>query len=791
MPSTINTTHQTLTADLLRLVDLSFTAEDFLSAFVASHRELTQLLIDYGETHYEELQTASDPHDPELITAYVVTYQWSERAKAFSLLWRDILFQYQKAILFDQAGEIDREQLTELHRRSREVLTGAIHDFEEYATNRIAEVRNEGVESNIRRWYLQANPWPIYREQLEAIDHQCNDLLTEHKTLRGVQDRFAEIRALLLENLEENKRQFEHLEELVRTEIARLDETTEAELGRTATQLEDLENNLQPDGHNPDFPTRLEQLLQRIDSPPRISINTSEGAIQFRDLQLRDSAQVWLKSEILPQLYEVWEMVGNASNGLKMSLLNIRNRALLLKREENEGTITTEKLNGLAQPLRQFQRTTESRREMLDKLEKTVRRRLKKEFRLPRVYERPDFLSVGLQSSFNRMRIGQNKVFNRGVSWVRRQFNRIDSVRQRVQREEAMSVSEKVVRYVRSRRIDTHDNPYAAIFLTSGYIGESFWTGRERELERMADLVTQWREGFRGSVILTGPRGSGKTLFGHIIGRTFFPDHTIVVQPNSVLKFAGRKLNTSFDLGEALDFIAKYNYQNRSLVWIDDLELWSSPEIPLMHNIRKLERFVDEYSNRQFIVCATDSWAYRRFDRTQQLDKVFQAEIKLNHMDLDAMRETILLRHGATHKTLVDRQGHELTPFRFRLLTRELHQNAEGNIGTALNLWALGIHHFDEEQVRYVAPSLYPLPDLLNPDNAILLTTILLHKKTNEYRLRKQFGPAFREYGGVLQRLISVGLVERTNDGWLRIAPVAANDLARRLHRAEYLVDWN
>ena len=791
MPSTLHTSHQALTSELLRLVDLSFTADDFLSAFVAAHRELTQLLVDYGENHHEEILAAADPKDPDLLTAYVVTYRWSERAKAFSLLWRDIVFQYQKARLFERAGEVDREQLTELLRRSREVLTTAVHDFEEYGTQQVSTIRQEGVDKYLHRWYLQASPWPLYREQLEAIDAQCEALLTEHRQLLAVQDRFAEIRSLLLKNLEENKAQFAHLEDLTATEIERLDNLTEAALGRIAAQLQELENNIQPEGHNPELPKQLEQVVSGIEAPDRISVNTAEGAVQFRDISLDDQAQAWLQAEILPQLYEFWEVVGNAANGLKMSLLNIRNRALLLDREENEGSTSPEKLKDLAQPLRQFERTATSQRAVLDDLERTIRSRLDQEFKLPRVYGQTDFLNVGLQSSFNRMRIGQSRVLNRGLTWVRRQFNRIDQVRRRVEREESLSISEKVVRFVRTRRISTTDNPYAAIFLTSGYVGESFWTGRQAELERIATLIARWREGFRGSVVLTGPRGAGKTLFGHIVGRNFFPESTIVVQPNSVISLAGRKLITSFDLGETLDFIAKYSYQSKSLIWIDDLELWSSAEIPLMHNIRRLERFVDEHSNRQFILCATDSWAYRRFDRTQQLDKVFQAEIKLNRMGLDEVRQTILLRHGATHKTLVDKQGNELTPFRFRLITRDLYQNAEGNIGTILNQWALGIQKVDDDRVRYVAPGLYPLPNLLNPDNAILLTTILLHKKTNEYRLRKQFGPAFREYSGVLQRLISVGLVERTADGWLRIVPTAANDLARRLHRAEYLVDWN
>ena len=120
-------------------------------------------------------------------------------------------------------------------------------------------------------------------------------------------------------------------------------------------------------------------------------------------------------------------------------------------------------------------------------------------------------------------------------------------------------------------------------------------------------------------------------------------------------------------------------------------------------------------------------------------------------------------------------------------MTRWVHRAAEGNIGEALHDWAFSIKPEDQDRVRFrsTPPA---LPDFLHPDLAILLTSLLLAKRSNERRLRKLFGPSFKErYQSSLQRLISVGLLQRRPDGWLELNEAAANSIGRQLERKKYL----
>ena len=92
------------------------------------------------------------------------------------------------------------------------------------------------------------------------------------------------------------------------------------------------------------------------------------------------------------------------------------------------------------------------------------------------------------------------------------------------------------------------------------------------------------------------------------------------------------------------------------------------------------------------------------------------------------------------------------------------------------------------EKVTHNNRDIYYLPNFINPDIAILLSTIMMEKRTNEYRLRKIFGPAFQnKYSSMVKRLIGMGLLSRNVDGSLEITDVAVNDVGRLLERYGFL----
>jgi len=324
--------------------------------------------------------------------------------------------------------------------------------------------------------------------------------------------------------------------------------------------------------------------------------------------------------------------------------------------------------------------------------------------------------------------------------------------------------------------------------MTKGYIGESFLVGRDDETEHMRSLIANWRAGYRGAVMLTGRRLSGKTLFGELVANRLFPNNVIRLVPNGTINVDGRRMTTTGNLSEALVFVEKHTIQDKPMVWIDDLELWWDNNTSFATNVEALSDHIDSYSTRIFYLVATSQAVYSHLDRFMNLDRIFQANVNLDDFSLEEMQHAIRIRHGATHKLLVSQDGEPFTDTAFNRRVARFYRYSQGNVGDTLNRWAWLTEYCDDDRVAPTIERLYRLPAFLNTDTGILLTTIFLERRTNEYHLRQLLGPAFEtRYRAVLQRLLRVGMLTRQNDGRLEIRESIVNDVGRALENNGYL----
>lgn len=763
-----------------------------LKALTEGGQRLAAAFIKTGDHHAELLQNPQSlPAGTLLQEAYIVTYFWSERAKSFLILWRDILFEQQKAVVLLQQGQITETAVSALRTHSEEVVRQAAAELDQFVAEKTQKDRHQrgGLQRQIERLRLQHNPWPVYREQLQMLSGQMSSLLELSDEVLAAGQSFIRLQALINERVNQAIHLIQTNQAIAQQAIDRIEEEPAEKPGKLVVYLEDTEENLPAPASLQEFMGQLESLSAELPEKLQVPVATEAGWLQYKEINFHKSVQQWLESEIMPLVYEIWEVIEIGANGLKMSLLNIRNRASLLATEQKEGKTPDLTSADFSQPLQAYIKKAEATFAELTQLKAMIGQRLTEQFNLATVYSPTQaFLPVTLQSTIKQLRVNQNAILTSIQAWALRQTRAVRKIRQTVEREEALSTSEKVVRYLQSRTPGSSSSHYNSIFLTKGYIGESFWVGRQDELSHLRKLIEDWRMGYRGAVTLSGQRFSGKSLLGDLIANRFFPKNTIRLVPQSTLSLHGRRLDVTYDLEEALSFVRKNTLNTPSLVWIDDLELWRDPNIPLGKNISALRRYIDQYGNQLFFLVSLSNWLQAHLDRFYEINKVFQADINLDRMPLRHIREAIMIRHGATHKLLVDAKGREVSPQQFNQMTIRVYRQAHGNIGEALNLWAYSTQTLDEERVQHQLGSLPELPDFLNPDNALLLTSITLAKMTNEYRLRKLFGPAFvDQYRGALQRLINIGLLHRGLDGWLTLNYVAANDVARLLQRKHYI----
>lgn len=770
----------------------SYPADQFLSQFADQGRQLAEAFCHFGDRHFALLGKEAEATPPvEVQRAFFVTYHWSGRAKAFLILWRDILFELQKGQILLEQGATTAENLDWLCVEAKQTLRDAAAELGLYLDARMQRARRTktGMDKHLQKLRLQQNPWPVYREQLKALAEQLQRLVEQYQQLSKTGDTFRRLQEGLEDALAACRSEIDDHRRLARNTATNIENNADAKASRIAGQLEEIEAEIQLPQHITAFTDLAEQTIAGLSEKQQVPVATEGGLIRYKDINFRRSSRQWLDAEILPLLYEVWELTELDTNGLKMALLNIRNRSLLLASEQKDGKVAEFDRKDLVQPLQAFVRKSATTETEVQRLQDLAVERLQNDFQLSHVYQPTEsFLPVPLQSTINKLRTNRNVIVTAVSDWWTKQSKAFRALQKTVEIEESLSISEKVVRYLQRRNWETTNTHYNSLFLTKGYIGESFWVGRTDELNHLQQLIHDWENGFRGAVALTGQRLSGRSLLGEVVANRFFPQRTIRLQPQSSITVNGRRLATTYDLDEALAFIRKNTLNKPHLVWIDDLELWRDPNVPLGKNINALRRFIDDYSNQLFFLIAMGNSLRHHLERFCNIGKVFQAEINLDRMPLHDVREAIMIRHGATHKELLDNKSREVNPQLFQQMTAKVHKAAHGNIGEALNMWAFSTHAVDEFRVIHDLKNQYELPDFVNPDNALLLTAIILSKKSNEYRLRKLFGPAFSEkYRGVLQRLISIGLLRREADGWLEVTESAANDLGRLLEKKQYL----
>jgi hypothetical protein len=778
-----------------RKVEKADGLEEKLEVLAEGAAGVSQAVVSMGDHSLSVLEEKNKSLAPEdEAFHFLVTFAWSEQAKNYLILWRDVLFQLQKAALLTADGRTSKEALVQLRKDSVEVLKEASDALIAYLHTEgevFVELR-QNLSKELFRWRLQQNPWPVYKKQLQELPEQSFRLQQDQQIWTSTAHHFQQIRDLILDNIASCQEEVAESKRAVKQIIDQIDTaSTERMLNKVANQLEDVEQEVVIKTHGNLFSDELEILMAELPEKKSVVIEPDEGVLKVLDLNVRRKVQQWLESQALPLMYEIWELTENNSNGMKMTLVNSRNRAVLLSKENQDQPMPEMESRELLQPLNSFMGTFNDLEHHLQELQGLITQRLQAEFKASAIYDQKrNFLPVTLRSTVRKFQFGQNKLLQGFQKWASSRVRDVLQLKESVEQGANLSHSERVVRFILSRKGDVINSHYSSIFLTRGYVGHSFIVGRKEELAHANKVVQNWEDGYRGALVITGQRFAGKTLFAEMLALQHFPKNTLHLSPTQALNIKGRKLEPTYDLGKALKFVRKYSLNTRSLVLIDDLELWWTPEIPLYQNVRKLIHHIDQYSGSQFFIVTVGNALYHHLCESHDWERVFQARLSMDYMTANEIEEAILIRHGATHKLLINDRDEEASRREFKKICKKIYQVARGNIGEALNLWGHAVEKVDDAHVINCFPNRtkYELPPFREPESNLLLASIMMQKRTNEYRLRKLFGPAFQDtYSQALLRMIRVGILNRQLDGWLEIEEAVVNELGPMLEGQTYL----
>ncbi|MBT8219968.1 MAG: hypothetical protein KJP00_09085 [Bacteroidia bacterium] len=731
--------------------------------------------IKYGDTLYEQIKELDKvkPED-EHAQIFIQSHRVGSLNKQFVILLRDIYFELYKTKALEIEGELESTVVANLINETKRIIGEAIDDLENSRS-----IQSSAQE--VRLLLKQDHPWPEYRIQIVGLSEHFVLVDKSHEIVTKLGKTLADSKLRILAGLVALKDAHHHLIDSALS-VQKLTEGHDAE--QIIEQINVIKNDLEISKFEGMIHHPIEAIIQT--AQPKVSpvVATEGGMLIEKDLTPQYSLEQWYDIEILPLFEEAIILLDGLLYGLRLGLINISNSLDHQTRRKVEFDLDQQ-----FQPLEIFRKSSDEVQTELDRIEYEIQTKTESNLSLRQLFNRDgDFLSLGFQSAIEKFSKEQNLILERiinGWQWLKNKYN---AIRTTVAEESQLSKTEKVVRYVDQISIDRLNVNYNNFFSTKVSMIEAFWIQRELEEKRIHQVVQSWSRGYLGTILIHGDRFSGKSSMGEWVNQKYFRGKNYSIKPNSKLTIS----NSTIELGNDLDtairlFIDRVQYA-RPVIWIDDLEMWTSPDQRIYSVVKKLLQIIDEYSSKVFFMVSMSTWIFNKLVYYSGIDQSFQACIGLSDFTKSQIRDAIILRHGASQKNLVRRDGMEVNKALFDKMTSQVYKESDGNIGQALQLWLTMTSYKDDDFVLIHQVTRYGFPNIIEADNGILLTTLLLYRELSEEDLQKMFGPAYDlKYKIIVNQLVGLGVIRRKFNSKLSINPRVVTEISRLLMDTKFI----
>lgn len=744
-----------------QLSTLLLLVNKFEEAFAAVSQPLEKLniIFEYFPILREEIfYVIGNSYNLHLVgkeskSTYALTYNIALAAKKYMTNLRNLAFELQKA----EAGK-----------RVNDQYLNEINSYTQRNTEYLLKQSKLIHYANVSSLKFQTNPWMTIRSQIEILEEQVLDMKANSTLFPSLQQTFDSIQKGFLESIE-------NAAVAIRKNLELAGEYLEIV---TNESFEEAQFSTPVNHH--EF-TRLDLQLEKLPVDSSIPIGLDGNQLVQKPLNFRLVTKEWLESEVSPMYYEIIELTEEARDELRMIKVNLLNSIHVDAEMQSAETYKFSKKE-IETMLEGYIAKNKQNLETVESLSTPVRELLSENLKVEKVFNTSSqfFTFSGVNY--------KNKVKSAGGSarkTVKRFFQkRITPLFEELFGEEVLdsrSLGERLVEVTQARSTVPY-NYYSSIFLTRGLSGEAFWVKRPYYEEKVSNIYKKWKLGYRGSILVTGSRHCGKSIFMEMLAREYFERKIIRISPDSKFEIDGRPFETNTNLEEVLLFIERNSPASKSLFMIDDLELWQSAKDNLGRTLQLLIKHIDKYSARNFYLVSMSLYAFRHYNHYFKLERAFQDVLDLSRTRTDVLAEIIARRHYSTHVTLFDEEFEEIDPLQLKALTREIYDIAEGNIGDSLVFWTMMNQPNSEGKVINQLKKVHRLPEFIKHESQVVLDFLKLHKRSNEYHFRKAIGPSFSsKYENVLNRLMHVGLIKRLPDGKLEINEYLVNDIEKQL----------
>ncbi len=747
-------------------------SENFKRSILLGFSELANFYISTSDLVFHDISSEKGNSQE----SYLLHYALAKSFKDLMLLHRDVFLQLQIASHKVKEHIVEIEALDSHFIESKSILQQALNSFEkaveqEYRT--ISRFEKSGKDISRKTKHHQ-NPWPVYKEQFENILEQIQLIETAGQTFQKVIDIFNSIKDYTISSYESS------LEEA---------KTSEITIETISTSLEILKNNEEI----PDVIAEIDLAVKKIETSSgrkhegftdliddkvkslatlNFPTATNEGLLLIKKIDFNKSVKKWLDYDLLPYLIDLWENQNNVASYYKHSLLNLKSSLKLITKNKSLTPVSAQ-----ISALREIQNTIGLNIRKQQRIITEIEHKLATQLLATNIYSSEEFLEVSFQSSLNQYTADSSGLLIDWYQKIKNAFKSLNSSYEKTISSSPVNLMEKAINCINFRMVKEENAHYDTLFLNKNFIGDLFLVPRIEEESKLEICFNDWQIGFNKSVLITGNNFSGKSTLIEDFAKKNFGKDSIFLEPDSTITIEGRKFKTTKNLKEALQEANKNIYITKPVLLIDDLEYWRSEEISFLDNVRALVNFVLTESDRILVLVSISQAMQKHLDQRLPFSNAFTTRLDLNKTKSEEIFKAVLIRHGASHKKLVNNDMHIMSPKQMEHKVQELSNRFKNNIGEVLQAWAYSTKMIDNNLVIFEEAEC-DFVDFFTSEELIILKYVYLYKYVNEVLLKNFLGKGYNiNFDSGIKRLVNTKVLWRNSDGNLILNRVITSDI--------------
>ena len=330
---------------------------------------------------------------------------------------------------------------------------------------------------------------------------------------------------------------------------------------------------------------------------------------------------------------------------------------------------------------------------------------------------------------------------------------------------------------------------YKQLFLGKHFRGKEYLITRENEITKAAEAIENYRNGYKGGLLILGEPHSGKSTLSISIANKYFdkkktfqitPPESGSISLDEFEKQFTSALNQTGDLETILNSLP-----NGTVFILHDLELWWERSQQGFVVINKIVEVIEKYSEHCFFIVNSGSQAFQFINRLKPIENIFISAIHCQPFDAEEIQEAILLRHRSSgFKFELDKQDEEqVSNLRLANLFNRHFDISSGNIGLAILNWIGNIQKVKQNQIVISKPE--DVKDYflnsLNSDWFLLLQQFVLHKQLHSSHIGRILGMDENKATQSVDDLKRSGLVVEYKPNIFHINPYVHNLISKKL----------